>query len=333
MADSPEPWVARNLRATRAEPPGKAADDEYRRALYGASLEQFEQLLRAAAVVDAAARPLPLFYALSQARRAIVAAYGESPDIGSHGLAEDRKHTPDDLLQRRIKRVPSESGDDAFGAVAKATGSPDVSGKLEIGAVWAALPQTYAIPTGSWLPDWRTALWLMDQPGSSLTGQTRMQLWSIKGNPHHSPLETLKGRYPTLPADTEWQNKAGSEALGPGSWAIVVHWSENHDLDKIAPQVGTVDAHTRHLIPTLPGQPEILSPLMTWWLLLFGLSIFARYHPGLWMRALQVDMSDAAVPLEAVLDRGLDVLPRLVYDAVHGVSPDGTALSLTDGST
>jgi hypothetical protein len=76
----PEPWVARNLRATRAEPPGRAADDDYRRALYGASLEQFEQLLRAAETVDAAARPLPLFYALSQAARAIVAAHGDSPD-------------------------------------------------------------------------------------------------------------------------------------------------------------------------------------------------------------------------------------------------------------
>jgi hypothetical protein len=329
----PEPWVARNLRATRAEPPGRAADDDYRRALYGASLEQFEQLLRAAETVDAAARPLPLFYAISQAGRAIVAAHGDSPDIASHGLAEDRKHTPHDLLQRRIKRVTSDKGDDAFGAVAKATGSPDITGKVEIGAVWAALPETYRVPPASWLPDWRMALWLMKQPGDAPPDKARMQLWSMGGNPHHGPIETLKGRYPTLPPDTEWYGKAESGDLGgPGNWAIVVLWDEEHDLDKIAPTVGTTDANARQLIPTLPGQEAILSPLMTWWLLLFGLSIFARYHPGLWLRALQVDASDSAVPLEAVLDSGLGVLPRLVYDAVLGIPAYGSVLSLTDQS-
>ena len=331
MTTNPEPWVARNLRATRADPPGKAADDEYRRTLYGASLEQFEQLLRAAETVDAAARPLPLFYALSQAGRAIVAAHGENPDIGSHGLTEDRKHTPDDLLQRRVKRQVSEKGDDAFGAVAKATNSPDISGKVEIGAAWAALPETYRLPTGSWLPDWRMALLLMDQLGKPTPGNIRLQLWSMNGNPHHGAIETLKGRYPTLPADTMWKDKGGSADLGGlGNWASVVEWSEDHDLDKIAPKVGSLDAHARQLIPTLPGQQAILSPLMTWWLLLFGLSVFARYHPGLWLRALQVDASDSAVPLEAVLDSGLGVLPRLIYDAVLGVPASGSALGLAD---
>jgi hypothetical protein len=274
-----------------------------------------------------------LFYALSQAGRAIVAAHGENPDIGSHGLAEDRKHTPDDLLRRRIRRVVSEKGDDAFGAVAKATGSPDITGKVEIGAVWAALPETFRLPNASWLPEWRMALWLMDQPGKIVPGQTRSQLWSMNGNPHHGPAETLIGRYPTLPADTKWKDKGGSEDLGgPGNWAIVVEWSDKHDADKIAPRVGTMDANARQLIPTMPGQEAILSPLMTWWLLLFGLSIFARYHPGLWLRALQVDASEAAVPLEAVLDSGLSILPRLVYDAVHGIAVYGSVLGLANES-
>jgi hypothetical protein len=70
------------------------------------------------------------------------------------------------------------------------------------------------------------------------------------------------------------------------------------------------------LIPTLPEQADLLSPLMLWWLLLFGLSIIARYHPGPWAAALSVDQSRHAVPLEALLDKAFDVLPALVYEAV-----------------
>jgi hypothetical protein len=309
-----EPWVLRNLRATRADPPSHAAKDPYRRALYGAALEQFEQLLHAASVVDAAARPLPLFYALSQAGRAIVAARGDDPDIDGHGLAEDRrKPAPDDLLHRRVKRAPSRNNKDAFGAVARATGSPDLTGGVDLGALWATLPQTYRLPAGSWLPDWRPALWIIDQPGPPALGQHRFQAWSMMGNPHHDAPESLRGRYPTLPPDTKYALKRG-DLGGAGNWAVVLEWSEEHDLDKIAPEMpGETKAHA--LIPTLP---ELLTPLMTWWLLLFGLSIFARYHPGLWVGALQVDRSTTAVPLEAVLDRALDLLPRLVYDEVIG---------------
>lgn len=73
----------------------------------------------------------------------------------------------------------------------------------------------------------------------------------------------------------------------------------------------------RVLVPTLPGHTELLAPLMTWWTLLFGLSVFARYHPGLWFQALNVDRSTSAVPLEAVLDRALEALPRLVGQKLH----------------
>jgi len=55
---------------------------------------------------------------------------------------------------------------------------------------------------------------------------------------------------------------------------------------------------------------------MTWWVLLFGLSIFARYHPQLWARALDVDGSQHAVPLEGLLDNALLAVPALVYDAL-----------------
>lgn len=59
-----------DLRATRWRPPPPASQDLDRQQTYVAALEQAEQLFRAAANVGAAARPLPLFYGLSQAGRA-----------------------------------------------------------------------------------------------------------------------------------------------------------------------------------------------------------------------------------------------------------------------
>jgi hypothetical protein len=63
------------IRATRASPPGRAGDDEERRRVYGAALAQFDELIAAASVVGPASRPLPLFYALSQAGRAVAAGH------------------------------------------------------------------------------------------------------------------------------------------------------------------------------------------------------------------------------------------------------------------
>jgi hypothetical protein len=59
------------IRATRASPPGHAHDDAERRRVYGAALAQFDELIAASAAVGPASRPLPLFYALSQAGRAV----------------------------------------------------------------------------------------------------------------------------------------------------------------------------------------------------------------------------------------------------------------------
>jgi hypothetical protein len=285
MTTNPEPWVARNLRATRANPPGKAADDDYRRALYGASLEQFEQLLKAAESVDAAARPLPLFYALSQAGRAIVAARGESPDIDGHGLTEDRvQPTPAHLLHRRIKRVPRKDGNDAFGAVATATGSSDLVGSVELGAVWGALTDTYRLPEDSWLPDWRPVLTVLENRGRPAPeGNVRVQLWSMMGNPHVDPATTVRGRYPTIPPDARLTvPRPGQVELGPGNWIAWLEWEEHQGqrLEDVAPKPPHQSEGSRTLVPTLPGHTQLLSPLMTWWILLFGLSVFARYHPG-----------------------------------------------------
>ncbi len=73
------------LRLSRSGPFGVAAQDEQAAGIFRAALQQFEDLMRAAVAAGPAARPLPLFYALSQAGRAIIATRGNEQHDG-HGL-------------------------------------------------------------------------------------------------------------------------------------------------------------------------------------------------------------------------------------------------------
>jgi hypothetical protein len=142
-----------------------------------------------------------------------------------------------------------------------------------------------------------------------LQGELSLALGLPLVNPHHDPPETLNlGRYPSLPSGTQFARKG---ELRSGDWIGLLTWNSDNDLDEIAPK--RRDSF-RWILPTLPGHAELMSPLMTWWTLLFGLSIFARYHPEMWAEALDVDQSKTAVPLEAILDSAMSALPRLIYN-------------------
>jgi hypothetical protein len=73
MARSPYRPVS--FRGTRASPPGLAAGDRDRRETYGAALQQFDELMVAARAVSPVSRPIPLYYSIHQAGKAIAAAW------------------------------------------------------------------------------------------------------------------------------------------------------------------------------------------------------------------------------------------------------------------
>lgn len=312
----------REIRATRAAPPGRASTNGPRRKIYGAAVQQFEELLGAAGSVGPASRPLLLFYALSQAGRAIVAAHGERPEVLGHGLAEAKSSRAiTDVLQFRVKRVSSKI--DLFGAVARATHSGEIAGSVPLGAVWAATPGTYRLPADAWRDDWATAL-TIGRTTSGVTGETVfIDALSMSGPPEPNGvtgIEQRLQRYPTLPPDAaksvghiEDLAESGDWMLS-SSWPLKGHW---RSLDDVAPK-NVLDGD-RWLIPRLPDEAQLLSPLMLWWVLLFGLSLLARYEPALWANALAVDRSDRAVPLEVLLNQAVDALPTLVYSALIGL--------------
>jgi hypothetical protein len=310
----------RELRWTRSDPPGLASDDAERRSIYVAALQQFEELLGAARQAGPATKALPLFYALSQAGRAIVAAHGEFPRTFGHGLGEvpatDGSDVP--LLHREVKR--RRGGHDTFGAVAAATRSGDFDGRVELGAAWVANPNSPRVSLHRWRPDWRLALLAQErQRGQGSPAGVQ----GIRAFPFCDPLAATSdhadsvaagGRYPSIPesATTTIQQV---ENDGERSWRAVIDWPECADsIDSVAPEIDGL----RYLIPSLPGQTQMLSPLMLWWVLLFGFSIYARYHPELWVRSLDVDSDADAVGVERILEAALDHVPGIVYSAAIG---------------
>lgn len=64
----------KRLATTSTEASARVKDDPKRAAVFVSALEQAEELMRAATDVGPTASPLPLFYAVSQAGRAITAA-------------------------------------------------------------------------------------------------------------------------------------------------------------------------------------------------------------------------------------------------------------------
>ncbi len=99
------------IRSTRAARPGYAKTGG-RANVYGASLEQAEQLMSAAAGVGAATRPILLFYGLSQLTRAIAAASPRVPnsEYGIQGHGAKVSQMPTLLSEFPLTKVHGESG-------------------------------------------------------------------------------------------------------------------------------------------------------------------------------------------------------------------------------
>jgi hypothetical protein len=298
--------------------------------VFQAALEQAEQLMRAAAEVGAAARPLPLFYSLSQAGRAITAArVGDPWRLGGHGLHVPRENESKALLRRVIRleeQHPPDGRRHSFAGVAEATESRQLTAAVELGAVWAAiadlmdpLPQP-VLEDSAWrrpLRVWRR-YWTRPDPFSDPRSRVELLVDGLPATEEANVLLAALAEYPTAsagePSTTTAEWAPNNKLLPTFVWYTHGDPAWNHDqkLEEIAPYWSGND---RVLIPRLGGR-DFLSPLMLWWLLLFGLSIVARYEPELWIRELDVNRSRLAVPIEAALDVALEVLPERILAAL-----------------
>ena len=319
MSLQPSAWY--RLRASRAQPPGLAADDKARASTYRAALQQAEELMRAAGAVGPASRPLPLYYAISQAGRAVVAARGTDGqlDAPEHGL---KFPTPAGAVLESLV-APTKKGQ--FPAIAAATESPALATGVQLGALMATLPELARLPelASQWhrpLPVWPLRLEnRMDQvayqglvPGLVVFDSTPVSA---------DELAAALKPYPMQPRP-HIRNQA---VLPPGlvigfdtpdGYGVELLWTDPDDgTDPLPRRYGPEGR--RWLRPAVCGTDFPPSLLMTWWAVLYGLSMLARYHPVEWVRALDLDSSPVSVVLEATLDVALEVVPELVLEAIE----------------
>lgn len=143
------------IRRLRALPPPLLASldtDGRRTRVFQSALTQAEELWEAAAVAGAASRPLPLFYCVSQAGRALCAAWSREDkwEPEGHGLSSRQDPVPDNVVDYTVKTRNS----GAFIMAARALGSDTFRGPVSLGALWAAMPSLPEPPTaaGTHLP-------------------------------------------------------------------------------------------------------------------------------------------------------------------------------------
>lgn len=293
------------VRALRADPVGPASDSPTRRAVFGAALQQFEELLLAAREVGPAASPILLFYALNQAGRAVVAAHeGEDRDVASHGLStalEDH----DDVTTARVQP----SGIGWHQAVAHALQVRPLGDHTTIAELWAGLPLV-GKPV-DWADEYLPVLSLEVEATSPVRALVRTDQGELLKDAR-IVLENREayGLTDDIRAVQDEHHHAGFTLLRL-EWAAPEQGGCR--IDNVAdPYFGGWK-----LRPNL-GEGRPLGVVPNWWAFLLALSSLARYHPAAWTRALAVDRSPLAVPLERALQFAADLLPALVFEALGG---------------
>lgn len=324
------------IRALRAAPPLLAEDPE-RRAVFSAALQQSEELFAAARVVGPASKPLPLFYALSQAGRAISAAH--NPDdatwaIKGHGLTV---HVDaDDIRTAKVKTQASKSGNDAVSAVTAALGSSPMPASTTLAELAAGLPE---LLDQQWLcGDATRALPIVPEVDASHWWEPSLP--AARGNVH---LQLLDG------ADVDarmarYADVAGYQVLVPPQvqdgyvTRVLLSWPYPRSAEPAAwhrtvRHMHEVAEHVDgrwYLRPRLGGLEHAPDRLLVWWALLLALSSHARYQPAQWLAALDVDRSRLAVDLEDALRIAEHEVPVLIRSALgsSGQVPQAAARRL-----
>jgi hypothetical protein len=338
MVEPSEHWNV--LRALRASPPARAGEDKARRTVFAAALEQAEQFLTAAAAVGYATKPVQLFYALSQAGRAIAAARAEAPwEILGHGAKVKNQV---DIATTTVK--PDESKRGAIKLVARATRSEMWEGPITLRTLWGSLPElpdeAYLTASArkplevenSYLDYSRFTPATMQggvytSGGLMLTGGYWQFGLRVKERPsdpdeERALVEKILAPYPKAAGWSIATGMASTNIYDPNPSPIFLEWvneDEHGERTWTAPTMLTEQYDGRfYFRPGLGESNAVPSALITWWGVLLALSSLARYEPVAWRLALDVDSSPFAWALEQCLRLAERRIPELVLQAVTG---------------
>lgn len=302
------------LRSSLANPPGLAIEDARRNAAYVACLLQFEQLVLAARSISPHARPLPLYYAAMQASRALVSSFGTDPHTRGHGLTQEIKMIPRDVMQFRVRKKGKSS---LFHELCALTKSKVPTAALSLIDLFISLPELAAMPNNL-LGSRAIYAERVSDPTEFNTifdPYVRIRL-ETESLPENQELLTI---YPTLEGWHEehpMQRPITTRRRG----ALIfrsdkpIEYRDRHKaLEVVAPTYRY--SEERWLRPAIGDLCAPLSPLATWYALLHGFSILARYEPDAWVAALEPRSTHAAA-IDGALEEALEALPELLWKEI-----------------
>ena len=317
--------AVRSLRALRHAPPGYAGQGA-RRTMFQSSLEQCEQFLAAASDTGYATRPVQLFYALSQAGRAIVAA---SPRVGNqawrvsgHGLTA----CTSPVAAADVTVTAAKAG--LYPAVASAMGAealvPDEPVALR--ELWPVLPETADVPltAGAMLPalifsqdSWpeedafvRADIDWIPRQVHDLSGQDRARVQAHLDS--YPALRSSRLRRSQPMGGLDWR----SEKRGMG---LSVEWRDSTPLAladaKTLEDLAVAryrSADDTFVTPAIGSMATGLHPFLALWAVMLALSSLARYEPATWSKMIDIDQSAEANPIEHLLEETIASVPAAV---------------------
>jgi hypothetical protein len=293
-------------------------------------LEQCEQFLTAAGGAGYATRPVQLFYALSQAGRAIVAASphisNQAWNVQGHGLTAITNVD----AAANVRLAVAECG--LFRTVASALGVESFADEpVTVRELWALIPETAFVPLTDdvmfpvllFFPD--------DWPRGDVFSQAKVgwiprRVREIYGTDrlrikeHLDRYPALRDSVPAMGRRVHWVDE------GPGL-SLQVEWlTEEPPLVPGAPPLflrggrtvkGLGVARYRSdddfvVTPALGSMSSGLHPFLALWAVLLALSSLARYEPARWSRMIDIDRSSEANAIEHLLDESTTSVPSVV---------------------
>jgi hypothetical protein len=326
-------------------------------------LEQAEQLFAAAQAVGYASRPILLFYGLSQAGRAIAAASTAADHdhfkLSGHGI---KARDLDNEELHKITVVDNALGKDkdkgSFVQLAPLLRSGTLPEGAPLGQIWALIADLRETPLYIQHTDYLPILNYKNQVVSRelVTGIVSGLPYRLAEMATVEVVDAFLAHYPTLVGSRASPLVADVVTRNAGSVSVYREWSRPADRHELFPITGRENSMNdwqiiedrltqpyrgdseRFIFPAVGGADRPLHPLLAWWALLFTLSMLARYEPASWTSHLARDESPNAVPIEAVLDRGLHTCPELIAHAIHAVTlrnlrPIGRRVVPTAGGT
>lgn len=281
-----------------------------RQKLFTSSLEQAQQQFESAAQVGFESRALNLYYGLSQAGRAIAAALtpqnaGKSPEVSGHGLKVVDFHAANAKTFWKIRLRADGNDDTSFGRLASLLRSSALGTPVSLGEIWHMMPELHLDhPLGTF----NRPRWTHKPSGrSGFPVETTLTLQATDEEMDDNAAK-LRALYPELGEAHILKFKGGSYSEDNGIRTDEAVFSYEGRRDPSRQFRGSTV-----LMPACGDSSSALHPLLTWWILLFALSMITRYKPVEWTEIIDVNRSPLAVPLETMLTKALEAVPIQIH--------------------